>query len=217
MPNDFGKYAIAITFLLATFYWAVQLTAGEYLYQLSFITAAILACIFIGIFTKDLAFTASWIPASLYGPLCMKYNAHIANGSSSSLAQVAEMKMIFWIVAIIVLIITIVLERRSFKSIFEKLTNKIGTTNLIFASIPVILILIACTAFTGISLMPIVFLVPFITSTRSFTAIPMLLATAGLCLAIAFNSIQLMILMLASIALTMITPPIYSTMKQKFN
>lgn len=215
MPNDFGKYAIAITFLLATFYWAIQLTAGEYFYQLSFIAASVLACIFIGIFTKNLAFTASWVPASLYGPLCMKYNAHIANGTSGSLAQITEMKVSFWVVSVIVLFMTILLNRESLESSLHALKAKIGTTNLVLALVTAFIILIACAALTDVSLMPVVFLLPLLTSTKSFKAIPMLISTAGLCLAIALNNVQLMMWMLVSVALAMIIPPSYSVMKSK--
>lgn len=216
MPNDFGKYAIAITFLLATFYWAIQLTAGEYFYQLSFITASVLACIFIGLFTKNLAFTTSWVPASLFGPLCMKYNAHIANGSSSSLAQILEMKVSFWVVSIIVLLITILLNRESIESSLNALKTKVGTTNLVLTLATAFITLIACAALTDVSLMPIVFLLPLLTSIKSFKAIPMLMATAGLCLAIAFNNPTLLLGMLASVAIAMLVPPSYNVMKSKF-
>lgn len=217
MPNDFGKYAIAITFLLPTFYWAIQLTAGEYYYYYSFLTASILACIFIGLFTKDLTFTTSWIPVTLCGPLCMKYNAHIANGSHYSLVQIDEMIMVFWIVTALVLIKTLLSERRGLAPIYNKVKEKIGTTNLIFISFPLMLAFVALAILSGILLMPAVFLLPLLTTTRSLKALPMLLATSALFLAIAFNNPQLMMWMLASIAITMVMPPIYSTMKHKLN
>lgn len=216
MPNDFGKYAIAITFLLATFYWAIQLTAGEYFYQLSFITASVLACIFIGLFTNNLSFTFSWIPASLFGPLCMKYNAHIANGSSSSLAQISEMKVSFWVVSIIVLLITILLNKESIESSLNALKTKVGATNLSLTLATAFITLIACSALTDVSLMPVVFLLPLLTSVKSFKAIPMLIATAGLCLAIAFSNPTLLLGMLASVAIAMLVPPSYNVMKSKF-
>lgn len=217
MPNDFGKYAIAITFLLATFYWAIQLTAGEYYYQFSFITASVLACIFIGLFTKNKAFTISWIPASLFGPLCMKYNAHIANGSSSSIAQILEMKVSFWVISSIVLIITIMLNKKSIESNLNQIKMKLGMTNLILALSVALIGLIISAIITDIAMMPLVFLLPLLTSIQSVKAFPMLLATAGLFLAIAVNNPNWLIGMLGLIFITMLMPPLYSSMKQKFN
>lgn len=217
MPNDFGKYAIAITFLLATFYAAVYLTAGENSYALSFIVASALATISIGLFTKGCAFTVSWIPAILFGPLCMKYNAYIADGSYYSVAYLSDMRRDFWIIAVLVLFKTLHSEIDNLKPILDKIKTKIGITNFVFASIPVTLVLIACAYFTDVILMPIVFLLPLLTSIKSYRALPMLFATAVLYLAIAFNNTQLMVWMLALILITMILPPLYSSMKQKFN
>lgn len=218
-PSYFGRSAFALIALLIAHKIIAPFSQDIYALLPPLFLSSAIVLISVGIFTRDLKFTLSWVPASLVGPFCYRYFSSMELKKEFNLNFIDDytikMLVTFWTVTVLTLIALIYLERNRIKPFLNKITNKTGTTNFIVLSIISVIAFLAALISFDIYPMALVFLIPFITATSSLLAIPAMLCTSMLFIALGTGDKAVFLIMLIGVLLTLTLPPAYVALRRK--
>lgn len=224
-PRYFGRSAFALIALLIAHKIIAPYSQNIYALLPPLFLSSAIVMISVGILTRDVKFTLSWMPASLVGPFCYRYfssmelkreySSTMTSGFSFIDSYTFKMLATFWVITALTLIILIYLERNRIKAFLKKITNRVGTTNLIFLSLIPIFAFLLLLISSDIYPMALVFLIPFITSTSSLLAMPAMLCTSMLFIAIGTGDKANLLIMLIGTLLALTIPPTYIALRRK--
>ncbi|MEH6448551.1 MAG: hypothetical protein V7765_07760 [Oleispira sp.] len=226
IPNYFGKYALTLISILGMYFlttnWSSQISTYPLVTLFVLAIMVILSLIPIALFTRNFIFTISWIPVILFGHISLaflevqKYKqvSILSNPDSFDLSELSLL-MSFWTITIAIASLLAYRERHILKKLWRNITNKTGVTNLIFVLILLVPTALVLFALTGLYPMLIAFGLPFLTPIKSLAALPAVIFSALLFLAIGINAYSFGIIMLISLVLALTLIPGYIAMKNK--